>query len=106
MALDTLTRAARRRCAQSPGERERSLNREFLDAVAAVAEARCERRITDAQADNLLRRLTATMAEAKVGAMANRVAERLRALNAPEIGGARIGERFASAMQTYKTRED
>ena len=103
MALETLTSAARRRRAQSPGEAERSLNREFLDAVAAVAEARCERRITDAQADNLLRRLAATMAEAKIGAMANRIAERL---NAPEVGGARIGERFASAMQSYKTRED
>ena len=103
MALDTLTSAARREYARSPGERERSLNREFLDAVAAVAEARCERRITDAQADNLLRRLTATMAEAKISAMANRVAERL---SAPEIGGARIGERFASAVKSYKTRED
>ena len=103
MALDTLTRAARREYAQSPGEAERSLNREFLDAAAAVAEARCERRITDAQADNLLRRITATMAEAKISAMANRAAERL---SAPEFGGARIGEWFASAVESYKTRED
>ena len=104
MALETLTSAARREYARSPGERERSLNREFLDAVAAVAEARCERRITDAQADNLIRRLTAVMAQAKISAMANRVAERV---NAPEICGARIGERFASAaIKSYKTRED
>ncbi len=97
MSLDTLTRAARR-------EAERSLNRRFLDAAAAVAQARGEGRLTDAQADDLTRRLTALMARAKIGAMADRVAERLSA--ARKTGGARIGERFASALKSHKTRED
>ena len=96
-SLGALRGAARR-------EAERSLNRRFLDAVAAVSKARGEGRLTDAQADNLLRSVAATMARAKVGAMANRIAERLSA--PPQFGGARIAERFASALESYKTRED
>lgn len=96
-SLDTLRRAARR-------EAERALSRNFLDAVAAVSKARGDGRLTDAQADNLLRRIAATMARAKVGAMASRISERLSAPS--QFGGARIAEWFASAMESHKTRED
>lgn len=91
-----MIRAARR-------EPERALNREFIDAVSAVVEARREGRLTDAQADILLRRMTAIMAQAKVGAMANRVAERM---NMSEFGGARIDEWFAAALRSYSESED
>ena len=84
-------------------EPERALNREFLDAVFAVCEARREGRLTDAQANILLRRMTALMAQAKVGAMANRVAERL---DMSEFGGARIGEWFAAALKSYSANAD
>ena len=91
-----LMRAAR-------SEPERALNREFLDAVFAVCEARREGRLTDAQANILLSRMTALMAQAKIGAMANRVEERL---NMSEFGGARIGEWFAAALKSYSANAD
>ena len=94
-----IMRAARR-------EPERALNREFIDAVIAVVEARRDGRLTDAQANVLLSRMTAIMAQAKVGAMANRAAERLGALNTSELGGARLGEWFAAALKSYSANED
>ena len=92
-------RAARR-------EPERALNREFIDAVIAVVEARRDERLTDAQANALIGGMTAIMAQAKVGAMANRVSERLSALNTSELGGARAGEWFADALKSYGANED
>ena len=85
-------------------EAERSLNRRFLDAVSAVSQARGEGRLTDAQADNLLRGVASTMAQAKIGAAANRISERLSAPS--QFGGARISEWFDSALESHKTRED
>ena len=66
-----------------------SLNREFLDAVAAVVKARGDGRLNDAQADAMIRQMAALMARAKVGAMANRAAERL---SMSEFDGARIDD--------------
>ena len=77
-----------------------------LDAVIAVVEARRDGRLTDAQANVLIGDMTAIMAQAKVGAMANRAAERLNALNTSELGGARVGEWFAAALKSYSANED
>ena len=80
-----------------------SLNQEFLDAVSAVVKARGDGRLNDAQANYMIRRMAALMARAKVGAMANRVAERL---SESEFADARIGEWFNSALKSYNARED
>ena len=83
MALDSLIGTSSRT------ERERSLNREFLAAVAAVAEARAEGSLTDEEADELLRLMTALAVQAKASAMVNQFADRLSAsyLSDKRIGG-------------------
>ena len=85
MALDSLIGTSSRT------ERERALNREFL---AAVAEARAEGSLTDEEADELLRLMTALAVQAKASAMVNRFADRL---SASYLSDKRIGDLFGSA---------
>ena len=88
MALDSLLGTTSRT------ERERALNREFLAAVAEVAKARAEGSLTDEEADELLRLMTALAVQAKANAMVNRFADRL---NASYLSDKRIGGLFGSA---------
>ena len=88
MALDSLFGTPSRT------ERERSLNREFLAAVAEVAEARAEGSLTDEEADELLRLMTALAVQAKASAMVNRFTDRL---SASYLSDKRIGDLFGSA---------
>ena len=78
-------------------ESENSLNREFLDAVAAVAGAYSEGRLTDEEADELLRLMTALAVEAKANSMVNRFADRL---TARYLNEKRIGDLFDSALKS------
>ena len=91
MALDSLMGTPSRT------ERERSLNREFLAAVAEVAEARAEGSLTDEEADELLRLMTALAVQAKASAMVNRFADRL---SASYLSDKRIGGLFESALKS------
>ena len=91
MALDSLTGTP------SWTEQERSLDRDFLTAAAAVAEAYAEGRLTDEEADGLLRLVTALTVQAKVNTMVNRFTERLRA---SYLSDKRIGDLFDSAMES------
>ena len=95
MALDSLFGTPSRT------ERECSLNREFLAAVAAVAavaEARAEGSLTDEEADELLRLMTALAVQAKASAMVNRFADRL---SASYLSDKRIGDLFGCSRESW-----
>ena len=89
MALDSLIGTP------SLTEQERSLNRDFLTAVAEVAQAYAEGSLTDEEADELLRLMTALAVQAS--AMVNRFAERM---SASYLSDKRIGGLFDSAMKS------
>ena len=91
MALDSLIGTP------SQTEQERSLNRDFLTATAAVAEAYAEGRLTDEEADGLLRLVTALTVQAKASAMVNRFTERM---SASYLSDKRIGGLFDSALKS------
>ena len=91
MALDSLIGTP------SLTEQERSLNRDFLAAVAEVAQAYAEGSLTDEEADELLRLMTALAVQAKASAMVNRFTERL---SASYLSDKRIGGLFDSAMKS------
>ena len=91
MALDSLTGTP------SLTEQERSLNRDFLAAVAEVAEAYAEGSLTDEEADELLRLMTALAVQARVNTMVNRFTERM---SASYLSDKRIGGLFDSAMKS------
>ena len=97
MAQDSRMRASGYGVSPSWEESGNPLNREFLDAVAAVAEERAKGNLTDEEADELLKIMTALAVEAKANAMVNRFADRLttRYLNEK-----RIGDLFDSAMKS------
>ena len=96
MALDTKMRLSGYEVS-SWTEQERSLNRDFLTAAAAVAEAYAEGRLTDEEADGLLRLVTALTVQAKASAMVNRFAERM---SASYLSDKRIGGLFDSDMKS------
>ena len=91
MALDSLIGTT------SQTEQERSLNRDFLAALAEVAEAYAEGSLTNEEADELLRLMTALAVQARVNTMVNRFTERL---SASYLSDKRIGGLFDSAMKS------
>lgn len=91
MALDSLIGTP------SLTEQEHSLNRDFLTAATAVAQAYAEGRLTDEEADGLLRLVTALTVQARVNTMVNRFTERM---SASYLSDKRIGGLFDSAMKS------